>query len=118
MSAILDYVANSASETYHQTVDFWSGDNSASNAVDALAWGVTNPTEVTKAIGQNVVNNVTDQAKALTTDTKAVGTAVADVASSVAFSALKWLGIGVFVIGSTYILIQYGSEKAKKAGRK
>ncbi len=43
MSSVIDYLYDGVVDTYEETIDYWSKDESVSDAIDVIEWSVENP---------------------------------------------------------------------------
>ncbi len=71
-SSIIDYFTGGISDTYTQTVDYWSKDNSIADAVSVVSWSVQNPTIVKDATLKGVDNSLNELGTAVNQDTNKI----------------------------------------------
>ncbi len=89
-SSIIDYFTSGISNTYNQTVDYWSKEDSAFDAVDTVVWSVQNTDTVAEAASQGIDNSVKEFKRAAQQD------------------AYKLAGIVVIALGSYMYLNKKG----------
>ena len=67
-SSILNYFIDGVSETYNETVEYWSKDDSLSDAVDAVSWSLDNTDTVIEATEQGIDKSVDEFNTAVSQD--------------------------------------------------
>ena len=65
MSLSSNETGNWFTQTFHQTVDYWSQDNAAADAADALSWGATQVKDKTVEVAKDISTAATDGINAI-----------------------------------------------------
>ena len=71
-SSIVDYFTSGLGDTYQETVEYWSKDNSIADSFDALTWSVQNPTIVKEATVKGVEKSLDELGTAVQQDTNKI----------------------------------------------
>ena len=79
-SSVFNYLYDGVTDTYKETIDYWSQDNSASDAVDVVEWSVENPLIVKKATIKGIGKSSKEFKTALNQDTNKLLLSVAAIA--------------------------------------
>lgn len=69
MSSVIDYFTSGISDTYNETVDYWSKENSVADAVDVVVWSANNTDTVVEATKKGINKSTQELKVAVKQDT-------------------------------------------------
>jgi len=64
MSEVVDYIYDGIVNTYNQTVEYWSRDDSFSDAADTIKWSFENPDIVSSATKDGITKTADELSRA------------------------------------------------------
>ena len=79
MSSVADFFGNAIKDTYNETVDYWSKDNSIADSVDVLTWSAQNTDVVADATMSGIGESIDELETAVIQDSVKLAALIAVV---------------------------------------